>query len=145
MTDIDCESVRLAAMALSDGESSPLGREEIEEHLNKCELCSEEMESLFVINEMFKSQNRVSIQADVWPVINQRLESKAASTSFKWRLLLLFGIPLFGYKGLSLLLQTTPSLWSKLVPVLLVIGIFTYLRTNPFKINSELTLSGELS
>jgi hypothetical protein len=144
MTDIDCESVRLAAMALSDGESSSLGRKEIEAHLNECELCSEEMESLFVIDEIFKSQNRMTIQADVWPVISERLESKAASASFRWRLVLLFGIPLFGYKGLSLLLQTTPSLWSKLVPVFLVIGIFTYLRTNPFKINSELTLSGEL-
>jgi hypothetical protein len=145
MTDIDCESVRVAAMALRDGEASPLGTEEIEAHLSQCELCTEEMESLLNIDKVLNSQKRVSIQADVWPMVSERLESKAASASFRWRVLLLFGIPLFGYKGLLLLLQTAPSLWSKLVPVLLVIGIFTYLRTNPFKINSELKLSGEFS
>lgn len=145
MTDIDCESVQVAAMALHDGEASPYSAKEIEAHLSKCEVCKEELQLLHVIDEVFSSRKRVGLQVDVWPVVNERLESKAASGSFRWRLLLLFGIPLFGYKGILLLLQTGPSLWSKLVPVLLVIGIFTYLRTNPFKINSELTLSGELS
>ena len=145
MTDIDCESVLIAAMALRDGEESPLNAKEIEVHVSKCELCKEELQSLEVIDEVLNSQKRVNTQVDVWPMVNERLESKAESASFGWRVLLLFGIPLFGYKGLSLLLQTGPSLWPKLVPLLLVIGIFTYLRTNPFKINSELTLSGELS
>jgi hypothetical protein len=59
--------------------------------------------------------------------------------------LLLFGIPLFGYKVLLLVVQAAPSLWSKLVPVILVIAVFRYLKANPFKINCELTLRGELS
>ena len=145
MTDIDCESVQVAAMVLRDGEASPLSAREIEAHLSRCELCKEELQSLQVIDEVLNSQKRVSVQVDVWPMVNQRLESKSATASFRWRVLLLFGIPLFGYKGLLLLLQAPPSLWFKLVPVLLVIGIFTYLRTNPFKINTELKLSGELS
>ncbi len=145
MKDINCESVQVALMALRDGEVSPIRSEEIQAHLSNCELCSEELESLQVIGEMLNSQKRASLQVDVWPMVNERLESKAANASFRWRLLLLFGVPLFGYKGLLLLLQTAPSLWSKLIPVVLVIGIFTYLRTNPFKINSELSLSGELS
>lgn len=145
MTDIDCESIQVAAMALHDGEASPLSAKEIEAHLSKCELCKEELQALQVVDEVLNSQKRMNFQVDAWPTVSQRLESKSESASFSWRVLLLFGIPLFGYKALLLLLQTGPSLWSKLVPVLLVIGIFTYLRTNPFKINSELTLSGELS
>jgi hypothetical protein len=132
-------------MALRDGEASLLASTEITAHLSKCELCREEMESLLVIDEMFNSQKRVDREVDLWPNIRDGIESKGSAEAFKWRVLLLFAVPLFGYKALLLVLQTAPSLWSKFVPVLLVIGIFTYLRTNPFKINSELTVSGELS
>ena len=145
MTDFDCEKVRTAAMAISDGEESSLNTQDIETHIRNCMECKAEIEALGIVNELLSSQKRMDVNIDVWPQVNERLQSSTGSTSFRWRLLLLFGIPLFGYKGILLLLQTGPSLWSKLVPVLLVIGIFTYLRTNPFKINSELTLSGELS
>ncbi|CAN5768081.1 hypothetical protein BH20ACI3_BH20ACI3_22280 [soil metagenome] len=33
----------------------------------------------------------------------------------------------------------------KLVPILLVIAAFSYLRENPFKINFELTLEGRVT
>lgn len=145
MTDFDCEKVRLAAMAISDGEESSLSALEIETHLANCAECRAEIESLGMVAGLLSSQKRISVQTDVWPVVNERLESSTASSSFKWRLLLLFGVPLFGYKGLLLILQTGPTLWLKLVPIIFVILIFLYLRVNPFKINSELTLGGELS
>ena len=146
MTDINCESVRVADMALADGEQSTLSLEEIEKHLRNCDDCRAEIESLRAINELLSSQKRLTAQADLWPLVSERLGTTAASAPpFRWRMLLLFGIPLFGYKALLLILQTAPSLWSKLVPLILVIGVFTYLNANPFKINSELTLRGELS
>jgi hypothetical protein len=146
MTDINCESVRIADMALADSEESPLGIEEVETHLRNCERCRAEIGSLRAINELLSSQKRLRAQANVWPVVSERLGAEAASTPpFRWRVLLLFGIPLFGYKVLLLILQTAPSLWSKLVPIILVIAVFSYLKANPFKINSELTLRGELS
>jgi anti-sigma factor RsiW len=146
MTDINCESVRIADMALADSEESPLGIEEVETHLRNCERCRAEIGSLRAINELLSSQKRLRAQANVWPVVSERLGAAAASTPpFRWRVLLLFGIPLFGYKVLLLILQTAPSLWSKLVPIILVIAVFSYLKANPFKINSELTLRGELS
>ena len=146
MTDINCESIRIAEMALADGEESPLGPEEIEKHLRNCDHCWAEIESLRAINEMLSSQKRLRPEANIWPLVNERLGATAGSAPpFSWRLLLLFGIPLFGYKFLLLILQTAPNLWSRLIPMILVIAVFSYLRTNPFKINCELTLRGELS
>jgi predicted anti-sigma-YlaC factor YlaD len=146
MTEINCESVRIAAMALADNEESPLGTEEIETHLRNCEGCRAEIVSLGLINELLSSQKRLEAEANVWPAVSERLVATPSSAPpFRWRVLLFFGIPLFGYKILLLVLQTAPSLWSKLVPIVLVIAVFGYLKTNPFKINCELTLRGELS
>ena len=145
MADINCESVMLAAMALIDGERPSLSTFELEDHLSWCELCKEEVDALRELHQVFNSRKRVHQQVAVWPTISQRLDSGAAKTQFSWRLVLLFGVPLLGYKGLMLILQIAPSLWLKFIPVILVILVFAVLRTNPFKINSELTLSGELS
>ena len=146
MSDHDCENVRIAAMAIADGEESALGISEIESHLFKCELCREEIEQIRVTNQLLSSQQRLQQPANVWPRVSERIQAKTESTEpFRWRVLLLFAIPLFGYKVLMLMLNAPPSLWSKLIPVLLMVVIFTYLKANPFKINSELTLKGEWS
>jgi anti-sigma factor RsiW len=144
MTDTNCENIRIAAMAQADGEESPLGTEEIKTHLSNCERCGEELEELQATNKSFSSQKRLRHQTDLWPLLSERIQATAISPApFRWRVLVLFGIPLFGYKILMLILQAAPSPWSKLVTVILVIGVFSYLRTNPFKINSKLTLEGE--
>jgi anti-sigma factor RsiW len=138
MTDINCESIRISDMALADGEESPLDREEIDAHLRNCDRCRAEIEQLRAMNVLL--QKRLRPEANLWSQVSERLEATAGTTpSFSWRLLLLFGIPLFGYKALLLSLQAAPSLWSKLVPIILVIAVFSYLKTNPFKINCELT------
>jgi hypothetical protein len=146
MTDINCESILIADMALRDGEESPLGRQEIETHLRDCERCRLEIESLRTVDELLSSQQRLRQEPNIWPLVSARLEASAGSAPpFSWRVVLLFGIPLFGYKALLLILQAAPSLWSKLIPMILVIAVFGYLKANPFKINSELTLRGESS
>jgi anti-sigma factor RsiW len=132
-------------MALADGERSPLDREEIDNHLRNCDRCRAEIEQLRAMNRLLSSQKRLRPEANLWRQVSERLEVTAGTPSFSWRLLLLFGIPLFGYKALLLSLQAAPSLWSKLVPIILVIAVFSYLKTNPFKINCELTVRGELS
>lgn len=146
MTDINCESILIANMALRDGEDSPLDRQEIETHLRNCERCRLEIEALRTVDELLSSQQRPRQEPDIWPLVRERLEASAGSAPpFSWRVVLLFGIPLFGYKALLLILQAAPSLWSRLIPMVLVIGVFSYLKANPFKINSELTLRGESS
>jgi len=144
MTEIDCETVRVAAMAISDGEASSLKKEEIESHLLNCAACREEIEPLRATNQLLSSQRRLKPEVNLWPTISERIHSNVETRQpFRWRVLLLFGLPLFGYKFFLLLVQAAPSLWSKLVPVILMIAIFTYLKTNPFKINSDLKLEGE--
>ena len=146
MADINCESIRVAAMAVADGETSPLQPEEIETHLLICDRCREEVEQMRATNELLSSQKRLIREANLWPLVNERIQASAPSAPlFRWRVLLLFALPLFGYKILLLIFQASPSLWSKLVPVILVIAVFGYLRSNPFKINCELTLKGETS
>ena len=143
MTNNDCESIRIAAMALADGEESSLSTKQIESHVFNCDACREEIEQLRVTTELLSSHRRLNPNVNVWPMVNERIEAASAGTQqFRWRLLLLFGIPLFGYKLLMLNLAA-PSLWSRLVPIVLAIAIFGYLKTNPFKINTELRLEGE--
>ena len=132
-------------MALADGEESPLGQEEINKHLLQCAECREEFEQLRATSRQLSSQARLRPQVNLWPQVNERIQATTTGPSFDWRMLLLFGLPLFGYKFLLLLLQLTPGLWSRLIPVMLVIAIFGYLKTNPFKINGELTLEGEMT
>ena len=146
MADINCESIRVAAMALADDETPLLRPGEIETHLLVCDRCREEVEQMRATNQLLSSQKRLIPEANLWPLVNERIQASAPSAPlFRWRVLLLFALPLFGYKILLLIFQASPSLWSKLVPVILVIAVFGYLRSNPFKINCELTLKGETS
>ena len=146
MTDINCEKFGLAEMALADGEESPLSREEIETHLRNCDHCRAQVEAVRTFNERWNSQERSLPPANLWPLISERLDATPESNrAFNWRLLLLFGLPLFGYKILSLVFAAAPTLWSRLVPVILAIAVFAYLKTNPFKINCELTATGDFS
>jgi anti-sigma factor RsiW len=144
MADINCEIVRVAAMALADGETPTLRSEEIETHLLICDRCSEEIQQLRATNQLLSSQKRLIPEANLWPMVDERLKASVSSAPLlRSRVLLLFAIPLFGYKILLLIFQASPSFWSKLVPVILVIAVFGYLRSNPFKINFDLTLKGE--
>ena len=145
MKNLDCESVRVAAMAIADGEESPLQASAIEEHLFNCEGCREEIEQLRSTDQMLSSQKRLQPEANLWPSIGEHIETTTAtSQQFGWRVLLLFGIPLFTYKFFLLGFQVPTNIWSKLVLLIVVIAIFGYLKTNPFKINTELRLEGEM-
>jgi hypothetical protein len=53
------------------------------------------------------------------------------------------GVLLLGYRLAEMIPDRDFGLVFKLVPVLLVIAAFSYLRENPFKINTELRLEGE--
>jgi predicted anti-sigma-YlaC factor YlaD len=146
MTDINCEKICVAYMALVDGEESMLRAEEIETHLFNCERCREEIEQLGAINQLLSLEKRLKPETNLWPQLNESIEARTGNVQpFGWRVLLLFAVPLFGYKLLMLVFHAPPSLWSKLVTVILVITVFVYLRANPFRINCELTLEGEMT
>ena len=43
---IDCEQIRISAMAISDGEEGPIPSTQIDEHVRECAACREEVELL---------------------------------------------------------------------------------------------------
>ena len=67
MHKLTCETVRLAAQALDDGEAAPLGNEEIQTHLTVCGNCRKELEDLKGLNRIFQNQKRYLHAADLWP------------------------------------------------------------------------------
>ncbi|MFN2511929.1 MAG: hypothetical protein ABR568_10865 [Pyrinomonadaceae bacterium] len=147
MTKLDCEIVCMAAMAMGDGYVSELSADQIEAHLAVCSECRHEIGQLRALASMLDGQNRRQRSEDVWRKVEQRLPdaSPTQSTSQAWYLFVPLGVLLVGYRLVEMIPDREFGLLFKLVPVLLVIAAFSYLRENPFKINSELRLEGEVT
>lgn len=65
-----CESVRLAAMAASDNESSAVSPDELQRHLQGCEECRVALGQLSSTDEMLKQTRRRRHEVDVWPAVS---------------------------------------------------------------------------
>jgi hypothetical protein len=146
MTRSDCESVCMAAMALQDGGVSELSAEQIEAHLADCSDCRQEVRQLRSLASLMDGQKRRHRTEDVWMQVEPHLPdaSPAGSAPGGWRLFVILGLVLLGYRLIEMIPDRSFGLLFKLVPVLLVITAFTYVRENPFKINAELTLEGSV-
>ena len=150
MTTRDCESVCMAAMAILDGYQPKWSSAEIEAHLEHCADCRQEVEQLRALSTMLDAQARRHQTADVWKHVEPELSAdrlpKAAAArrvSASWGPLTLLGVLLIGYRVIEMVPDRSLGFVFKLVPVLLVMVAFVYLRENPFKINAELRLEGE--
>lgn len=145
MTKLECERVCMAAMAIADGQSSELSSQQIEAHLTSCAGCRQELGQLRALAGLLDAQERRRRTEDVWPRVEQRLPVAvpAQRKSQIWYPFLLLGALLLGYRIVELVPSRDFGFLFKLVPIVLVIAIFSYLRENPFKINSELSLEGE--
>jgi predicted anti-sigma-YlaC factor YlaD len=143
MFEGSCESVCLATMATLDGREAELSHETIERHLADCPRCREEVEQLRAINGLLAAQERREQTADVWPVVRARInvDEQRKAPSLTW--LLVLGSLLFGYWLLEMIPQLDLGMMFKVVPVLIAIAIFFYVKENPFKINAQLRLEGE--
>ena len=144
MSELNCESVSMAAMAIADGYQPELSSEQIGSHLASCADCHREVGQLQELSSLLDTQQRRLRTENLWQEIERRLPHVArtrtshVSTSFMF-----LGALLLGYRLLELIPDRDFSFLFKFVPVLLVIAAFSYLRENPFKINSELSLEGE--
>ncbi len=140
MNQVSCESVRLAAMAVADGEKPLIPLNEIELHLAQCDLCRSEVEQLITFIDLLNAQCRRERTESVWGRVAERLgrgeRTRAASDHWPWFLLL--GSFLAGYRLVVAASDWEPGLWFKLAPALLAIAVFAFLRENPFKVNSQL-------
>lgn len=145
MTKLNCESVCMASMAIADGYQSELSSDEIETHLANCSDCRREVAQLRALSSLLDAQERRQRTENVWKRVEPRLPdaSPAQSTSEAWHPFMLLGVLLLGYRIVEMIPDRDFGFRFKLVPVLLVIAAFSYLRENPFKINSELRLEGE--
>lgn len=129
-----CEEWRLAAMALTDGETPPAPRAAIEAHLAACEGCRREIEQLHELGRMWQGQGRPDYDVDVWPEIQGRLDRRKRH----WLPLLVVLLVIF--KVAVFATDRNIGLWVQLLPVLMAAATFTLLRHNPFQIRTDLTL-----
>ncbi len=144
MSDLKCESVSMAAMAIADGYQPELSSQQIEIHLASCANCREELGQLQELSSLLDTQERRLGTETLWLKIERRLpEVNRTSTSRGSASFMVLGALLLGYRLVELIPDRDFSFLFKFVPVLLVIAAFSYLRENPFKINSELSLEGE--
>jgi anti-sigma factor RsiW len=140
MNQVSCEIVRLAAMALADGEKPSIPAPDVELHLAQCDRCRADVERLKAFIELLNGQRRRERTESVWGRVAESLrhsdEARTAPDHWPWFLLL--GLILAGYRVIVAASDWEPNILFKLAPVLLAFAVFIFLRENPFKINPGL-------
>jgi predicted anti-sigma-YlaC factor YlaD len=139
MSQSNCESVRIAAMALADGEQPALDPDFIAAHVAGCEACRLELELLRGFDVQIARKTRREYPVDLWPKIEPRL----AAPSRQRRVFLVLGILLAAYKIAEFAPSREFGLVVQFVPIAIALAVFRYLKENPFRITTELKLEGE--
>ena len=141
MSEIECKDAILSAMAEFDGEAPLLSSEQVNAHLAVCENCRQEIEQLQTTVGLLQMQARREQPADLWRLIEKRIESpQKMERQTSWKAFALLGALLVAYKLLEMLAPQEFGFLFKLVPLIFVIALFGFLKENPFKINTRLTL-----
>lgn len=145
MKRVDCEQICMAAMARDDGYVSAISDEQIDRHVADCENCQNEREGLRMVAELLERHQRQTATADIWQTVSSSLLNTAPKqvTSKRWYAFSALAIMLIAHRLFDLIPDRDPGVLYKLLPILFVIAVFTYLRENPFKINVALKLEGE--
>lgn len=145
MSELNCETVCMAAMAMADGFQPELSSQQIDSHLASCAKCRQELGQLQELSNLLETQERRLRTENVWQKVEPRLvKTRSTSTSAVLPSFVFLGALLLGYRLVELIPDRDFSVLFKFVPLLFVIAAFSYLRENPFKINCELRLEGEL-
>ena len=144
MTELNCESVCMAAMAMADGFPSAMS-DLIETHLRNCSECRREVGQQRALSELLGAQRRPPQDANIWTSIEWRLPDarEVRKRSLSWYPFIPLGVLLLGYRLIEMVPDRDLSPLFKFVPILFIIAAFGYLKENPFKINAALTLEGE--
>jgi predicted anti-sigma-YlaC factor YlaD len=141
-----CEKVRISAMAISDGEQPILSELQIKEHIESCADCRLELEQQKYATELLDGQKRRSYDVDVWSGIETVIEQSAIRPKPRLQLWLFAALSLilFAYKIIEVLPVFTPGVIFKLMSLVVVFVFFVLLGQNPFIINQNLTLKGDI-
>ena len=141
MNKMNCEDILIQKSALLDGESADLSAEEINAHLETCENCRQEIERMENAIFLLERQERLGIDADLWTAIEKRIGVQSASSfNVKWQPFVFVGVLMVVYKLLEMLPERDLGWALKLVPLVLIVLLFGFLKENPFRINTELIL-----
>jgi predicted anti-sigma-YlaC factor YlaD len=140
MSELNCESICMAVMAMADGYQAEVSAEQIDAHLADCAGCRQELGQFHTLATLLAGQKRSQQNAHIWAGIARRLPDSPHSSSQTWVPFVLLGVLLLGYKLVELIPDLDFGLLFKLVPVVLIVAAFGYLKENPFKINAELRL-----
>jgi hypothetical protein len=141
MKQDECEETVLSLMAQMDGEPPLLSAEQTAQHLIGCEQCQMEFKRQQAAANLLQGQKRRADVVSLWFEIEERLSDRpiVRRTFFLW-----LGAILVIYKLLEMVPVQDPGLLFKFVPVVFVAALFYFFKENPFKINTELRLEGEL-
>jgi anti-sigma factor RsiW len=143
MAEEICEKARVSAMAMADGYTPELPVDEIEMHLATCADCRSEVERMKAVMSLLDAQKRRELPVNLWNRVERRLDEVSKSPERGWRAFLIAALLLLGYKVVELASERDLGLAFKIVPVLIAVAVFAYLKENPFKINMELKTEGE--
>ncbi len=143
MTEINCKSVCVAALAASDGYRSALSSEEISAHLGVCAVCRREVLEIQALSGLLNAHKREPRSEDIWPSIWTALSIRRLARHR--RVFVILGLLLLAYRVAEMVPDRDLGLLSNLIPVLIIVAAFRYVRENPFTINARLRLEGESS
>ncbi|HYP28530.1 MAG TPA: hypothetical protein VE262_17585 [Blastocatellia bacterium] len=140
MSEPTCQIVIMELMATGDGRPPSVPIEVINAHLASCAACREEARELEGLGGLLDAQRRQIPSDDLWPMIAPRLKSKKAAAGEKTTLyyFILFGASLALYKLLELIPERRIDVAFKLIPIIIAVSLFAFLKENPFKINPRL-------
>lgn len=141
-----CEKIRMSAMAIRDGESPLLSEQEVSKHLESCANCRLEIDQQKQAMAMLDGRSRRIFAQDVWPeiaaVVKETKERpKQTANVLPFVLLCLF---LLTNKIIEVLPFVTAGVMIKLIPVGVLVLFFTLIKQNPFEINQNLKLQGDI-
>src|SRR6266853_4006150 len=105
MTEHNCESVCMAAMAMADGYQADLSPDEIKTHTMNCADCRQEIEQLQALSSLLDTQKRQPQVANTWTSLEMRLPAGPAvpSPTLQRYLFPLLGVMLLAYRLIEML------------------------------------------
>lgn len=131
-----CDAIVLSAMVWMDGETAPIARAEIDEHIRTCHHCASEIDTLRSLAKRLSAVSRAAVTADMWPALEVLLDRPAAIPP---GLVLTAGsVFLLAWRALEAATMDPLTWWTRPVTVGVAALLFLCLRVNPFRVEPRL-------
>lgn len=142
-----CDEFQMAAMAVLDGEVTPLATEEINEHVANCDVCRAGLAGLTSLNATMAQANFDQPRMDLWPAIRATMApAPKPTTSRDMTVIIGLAIALGGWRLAQLLVDLPAPVVNSTVPLALVVAVLWRFVGDPFAIQvSSQRLQGDRS